>query len=223
MSPGKKITKKQMKEDKLVSTVFKTSEYIQKNPKPFYIGGTAVAVVFIAVILYMWNIDKKNTEAAGYLARAQISYDSGLANNAVIDLKTVVDNYSSTDAAAAACFNLSNIYFDNKNYQEALPYFIRMIEDFPGDNMKTAAAAAGAAACHEQLGDRQEAGRYYQMAAEHYPDDMWAPGYLLSAGRNYEAAGDLESAKQVYNVIIENYDRSRELNTAKRSLAEIES
>jgi tetratricopeptide (TPR) repeat protein len=223
MSPGKKITKKQMKEDKLVSTVFKTSEYIQKNPKPFYIGGSVVAIVFIAVVLYMWNIDKKNNEAAAYLARAQISYDSGLTNDAVIDLKTVVDNYSSTEAAAAACFNLSNIYFDNKNYQEALPYFIRMIEDFPGDKMKVAAAAAGAAACHEQMGNRQEAGRYYQIAAELYPDDMWAPGYLLSAGRNYEAAGDLESAKRVYNVIIENYDRSRELNTAKRSLAEIES
>ena len=100
MSPAKRITKKQMKEDRLVSSVFKTSEYIQKNPKPFIIVGTAAAVIFIAVILFLWNIDKKNTQAAGYLARAQISYDRGFGDDAVIDLQTVVDNYSNTSAAA---------------------------------------------------------------------------------------------------------------------------
>ena len=51
MSPAKRITKKQMKEDRLVSSVFKTSEYIQKNPKPFIIVGTAAAVIFIAGII----------------------------------------------------------------------------------------------------------------------------------------------------------------------------
>lgn len=223
MSPGKKITKKQMKEDKLVKTVFKTGEYIQKNPKPFYIGGSAVAIVFIAVILYMWNVDKKNTQAAGYVARAAISFDSGQTNQAITDLKTVIDDYSSTKSAGDACFTLANIYFENKNYQEALPYFLKMIENYPVDKMKVAAAAAGAGACNEQMGKRQEAGRYFRMAADQYPDKMWAPGYLLEAGRNYRAAGDLEAAKQAYNYIIDNYQTSREFNTAKRSLAEIES
>jgi TolA-binding protein len=223
MSPGKKITKKQMKEDKLVSTVFKTSEYIQKNPKPFYIGGSVVAIVFITVILYMWNIDKKNTEAAGYLARARISYDSGLLNDAIGYLTSVVDDYPTAESAADACFMLANVYFDNQNYQEALPYFIKMIEKYPSDKLKVGSSAAGAASCYEQMGDRQEAGRYYMMAAELYPDKLWAPGFLLNAGRNYRAAGDLESARRAYNDIIENYQNSRELNTAKRSLAEIES
>jgi len=223
MSPGKKITKKQMRQDKLVSTVFRTGEYIQKNPKPFYIGGSVVAVVFIAVILYMWNNDKKNNESAGYFARAQIAYDSGLVNDAIADLKTVIENYPSTEAAAKACFTLSNMYFDNKNYEEALPYFLKMIERYPGDKMKLGASAAGAAACYEQMGNRQEAGRYYMMAAELYPDKMWAPGYLLSAGRNFEAAGDTQSAERAYNNIIDNYKNSRELNAAKRSLAEIQS
>jgi len=222
MSPAKRITKKQMKEDRLVSSVFKTSEYIQKNPKPFIIGGTAVAVIFIAILLYMWNIDKKNTEAAGYLARAQISYDKGLFDDAVIDLRTIIDNYSSTFSAAAAYFNLANIYFDNGNYEEALPNFVGLIENHPEDKMKVASSAAGAAACYEQLGDRQEAGRYYKMAADLYPDKMWAPVYLLEAGRNYTAAGDLVSARLAYNQLINNYEDSRELNTAKRFLAEIE-
>ena len=38
MSPAKRITKKQIKEDKLVTTAFKASEYIQKNPTPFIIN-----------------------------------------------------------------------------------------------------------------------------------------------------------------------------------------
>jgi len=223
MNTGKRITKKQMKEDKLVSSVFKTSEYVQKNPKPFIIGGSAIAIIFIAITLVMWNTDKKNSEAAGYLARAQISYDRGLTNDAIIDLKSVVDNYAGTEYAAPACFNLANIFFENKNYEEALPYFVKMVENYPTDKMKAAGAAAGAAACHEQLGNRQEAGRFYKMAAELFPDEMWAPDYLMNAGRNFAAAGDLESAKLAFNKIITNYKQSRELNNAKRSLAEIES
>ena len=222
MSPAKRITKKQMKEDRLVSSVFKTSEYIQKNPKPFIIVGTAAAVIFIAVILFLWNIDKKNTQAAGYLARAQISYDRGFGDDAVIDLQTVVDNYSNTSAAASACYKLANVFFDNGNYEEALKYFIVMIDNYPDDKMKLAASAAGAAACHEQLGDRQEAGRYYRMAAELYPDKLWAPENLINAGRNYMAAGDLESARMVFNEIIDSYKESRELNSAKRFISEIE-
>ncbi|UCC79517.1 MAG: tetratricopeptide repeat protein [Candidatus Zixiibacteriota bacterium] len=222
MSPAKRITKKQMKEDKLVSSVFKTSEYIQKNPKPFFLGGAAVAVIFIAVVLVLWNIDKKNTQSAGYLVRAQISYDRGMTDDAVIDLQTVVDSYSNTSAAASACLILANIYFENGNYEEARKYFAIMIEKYPEDKMKLASAAAGAAACYEQKGDRLEAGRYYKMAADFYPDKMWAPQNLLNAGRNYMAAGDLESAKTAFNKITSDYKDSRELNTAKRFLSEIE-
>lgn len=223
MSPAKRITKKQMKEDRLVSSVFKTSEYIQKNPKPFIIGGTAVAVIFIAVILFLWNIDKNNNRAAGYLARAQISYDRGLMDDAVIDLQTVVDNYHGTSSASSACFKLANIYFENGNYEEALRYFNIMIDKYPEDKLKLASAAAGAAACHEQAGNRQEAGQYYQMAADFYPNAMWAPQNLLNAGKNYMAAGNLESAKTAFNKITSEYKDSREINTAKRFLSEIES
>ena len=221
MSPGKRITKKQMKEDKLVTSAFKTSEYIQKNPKPFIIGGAAVSIVFIAVILFMWNADKKNLEAERYLVRAQIANDSGLLNDAIIDLKTVIDNYSNTQSAGQACFLLANIFFENKNYEEALRYFKKMVSDYPQDNMKAGGSAAGAAACHEELGDRGEAGRYYQMAANINPVEMWAPGYLLEAGRNFTVAGDLELARSAYNEIINSFNNSREINAAKRSLAEI--
>ncbi len=221
MSPGKRITKKQMKEDKLVTSAFKTSEYIQKNPKLFIIGGAVAAIVFIAVILFMWNIDNKNSEAERYLVRAQIANDSRMLNDAIIDLKTIIDNYSDSRAAGQACYLLANIFFENKNYEEAIIYFKKMVSDYPQDKMKAAGSAAGAAACYEELGDRGEAGRYYQMAAEINPVEMWAPEYLLEAGRNFTAADSLELARSAYNEIINSFNTSREINTAKRALAEI--
>ncbi len=221
MSPGKRITKKQMKEDRLVSTAFKTSEYIQKNPRAFIFGGIAVAVVFTAVLLFLWNTDRKNSEASGYLLRAQVANDSGLLNDTIIDLKMILDDYSDASSAEHACFMLANIYFENKNYEEAFRYFTRMISDYPHDKMKAASSAAGAAACQVELGDRREAGRYYKMAADLHPTEMWAPEYLMKAGTNFTAAGDLESAKLAYNEIINSFKGSRETNNAKRSLAEI--
>jgi TolA-binding protein len=221
MSPAKRITKKQMKEDRLVTSFFKTSEYIQKNPKPFIIGGTVVAVILVAIFLTLWNTDKENREAIAHLARAQISFDQGLSDDAVVELETVVNDYSGTDSAPSACFKLANIYFQNKNYEKALQYFKIMIEQYPDDKMKLAASAAGAGACYEEMGNRAEAGRYYRMAADLYPENMWAPGYLLEAGRNYGAAGDIESARKAYNMIIEDYKDSREVNSAKSSLSEL--
>jgi TolA-binding protein len=223
MSPAKRITKKQMKEDRLVTTAFKASEYLQKNPKPFLIGGSAAAIIFIAILLFFWNIDKKNDEAEGYLSRAQLANDRGLTNEAIADLKKVVDEFSSSRSASSACFTLSNILFDNRNYEEALQYFVLTVEKYASDKMKAASAAAGAGACHEQLGNRQEAGRYFKMAAALYPEEMWAPEYLLRAGWNFAAAGDDESARQAFNEIISKYAKSKELNTARRSLAEIKS
>ena len=223
MSPAPRITKKQMKEDRLVSTAFKASEYVQKNPKPFIYGGVAAAIVFIAILLFYWNADKKNDTAALYLARAQVANDRGLTNEAISDLKSVVNDYPSSKSAATSCFILSNILFDNKNYEEALQYFTIMVQKYPGDQMKAAAAAAGAGACNEQLGDRQEAGKYFKMAADLYPEEMWAPNYLLRAGVNYTAAGDTASAREAYNELITQYAKSRDINTAKTSLAEIES
>ena len=221
MSPARRITKKQIKEDKLVTTAFKASEYIQKNPTRFVISGVAVVVIFVAIVLMMWSADRKENEAAALLARAHLAFDSGQVEDAVADLKNLSDNYSGTDPAAQATFILANRSFQQKNYVEAKSYYDRVIAGYDKDKMVLASAVAGAAACMEIDGNRLEAARLYMEAARIFPDELWAPHYLLRAGMNFVAGGDTSSARMAYSEVDSSYGGSMQANKARRSLAEI--
>ncbi len=221
MSPARRITKKQIKEDKLVTTAFKASEYVQKNPTAFVIGGVGVVVIFVAVILMMWSADRKRNEAATLLARAHLAFDSGQADAAISDLRELAEGYSGTEPAARATFMLANYNFQEKNYAEALSYYNKVIAGYDKDKMMLSSAVAGAAACEEIDGNRLEAGRLYLQAARIFPDELWAPDYLFRAGVNFVAAGDTASAKIAYSEIDSSYGSSLQANKARRSLAEI--
>ncbi len=221
MSPARRITKKQIKEDKLVTTAFKASEYIQKNRTPFVIGGVGVAVVFIAIVLMMWSADRKKNEATTLLARAHLAFDTGQVDAGIGDLRALAENYSGTRPAARGTLLLANYYFQEKNYTEALDYYNKIIAGYDKDRMMLSNAIAGAAACKEIDGDRLEAGRLYQEAARIFPDELWAPDNLLRAGVSFVAAGDTASARIAYSEIDSSYGNSMQAKEARRSLAEI--
>lgn len=221
MSPVKRITKKQIKEDKLVTTAFKASEYIQKNPTPFVISGVAVAVIFIAVVLMMWSADRKKNEAAALLSRAYLAFDSGQVEDAIANLINLGDNYSGTEPAAHATFILANRSFQEKDYAKARSYYDKVIAGYDKDKMVLSSAVAGAAACREIEGDKLEAARLYMEAARIFPGKLWAPDYLLRAGINFAAAGDTTSAKIAYGEVDSSYGSSMQAGKARRSLAEI--
>ena len=62
MTGEKRITKRRMKEDKLVSSTFKATEYIQKNQTPFIVGTLVVAAVFVLVVFMRWSGDRKRND-----------------------------------------------------------------------------------------------------------------------------------------------------------------
>jgi tetratricopeptide (TPR) repeat protein len=221
MSADRRITKKQMKEDKLVTTAFKASEYIQKNPTPFLVGGVAVGVIFVVVILMLWSADRKRNEAEALLARAYVEFDTGQPEMAVDDLISLTEKYSGTDYAPRGCFTLATYYYNQKEYTTALNYYNKIISLYDEDDLVLASAFAGAAACHEIEGDHMEAGRLYSQAAAINPDRLWAPDYLFRAGLNFLAAGDTVQARTAYAKIDSSYDRTMQASRARKYLAEI--
>lgn len=221
MSPGKKFSKKQMREDKLVTTAFKASEYVQKNPTPFIIGGVVVAILFTAILLYTWNSGKKLNESVTLLARARLSLEAGQSESAVADLEDLVLNYSGTEAAGNGAMLMANYNFQTENYEDALKYFLIVIRDYNDHGLRLASATSGAAACYDINGDKLEAARYYQMSAEAYPEDMWGPDQLKQAVNCYLGAGDTAMAITVINNLDSLYQTSAAAMSAKKTLAEI--
>lgn len=221
MATSKRFSKKQIKEDRLVTTAFKTSEYVQKNPTPFVAGGIALAVIMAAILLFIWNADRKQTEASNLLVRARLSMEAGQPETAIPDLESLVRDYSGTEAAGKGALLLASHYYVNQEYEKALQYFDMIVSDYPGDEIRMANAASGAAVCHEFGGNFLEAARYHQISAEAFPDNIWAPEQMKRAMLNYLEAGDTSSAVIVANDLDSLFQNTKEGLAAKRTLAEL--
>ena len=217
----KRLSKKQIKEDKLVTTAFRTSEYIQKNPTPFVIGGVVMAVIFAAILLFMWNADKIESESMTLLARGRLSMETGQAETGKSDLENLITGYSDTKAAGAGALILANYHYTNGQYEDALKYFRMIIENYGGQKMILADAASGAAACLARNKEYAEAARLHEVSADAFPERIWAPGQMKEAVFFYLQAGDTTAAVAVIEKLDSLYETSTESMAAQRLLAEI--
>ncbi len=222
MISRKRFTKKEIKEDKLVTTAFRTSEYIQKNPAPFIYGGVLVAILFAAVLLFMWSADKKQAEATTLLARARLSMEAGQAEVGIADIETLIRDYAGTGQAGHGALKLANYYYHStKEYDKALEYFEIVINEYKDDNVRLANAASGAAACYSRAGNSAEAAGLFRFSADADPQKSWAPGQMKLAIYAYLHAGDTTSAISVIEQLDIMYETSTEAMATQRLLAEI--
>jgi len=221
MSVEKRITKRRMKEDKLVSTTFKATEYVQKNQTPFIIGTIAIIAVFALIVFMRWSGERKRSEAAGILTRAEITAATQNMEQYFADLELLSANYGGTAQGKLATSRLANNYFRAQDYVRAEIYFKRILDRYSNDDILCAAANAGMGAINEVKGDFRQAGEYYEKAAAFGDTPSWASSYLLKAGLDYSKAGDKEKATQALKIIEEKYQNSLELSPARRALAEI--
>jgi predicted negative regulator of RcsB-dependent stress response len=221
MSADKRISKHSMREDKLVSSTFRATEYIQKNQTPFIIGVMALVIVISAIMFIKWSASRKLNDSAALLSRAEMIGAMGQMDQYISTLQLLSDNYSGTAAAKIATLRLANDFFDQNDYTKAEIYYNLLTEKYSSDKMVAATGAAGKAACYEAQGNFLEAARAYEQAAAYKSGDLWSPIYLLRAGQDYTKAGDKKSAEAAYDQIDKQYANSSENNTAKRFRAEL--
>lgn len=122
--------------------------------------------------------------------------------NGRLGLKTVADDYGSTEAGNLAAFYTASALYDLGRGDEALRYFQEV--DGAADYLG-ASALAGEAAVLENKGQHAEAAAKYVAAADRYPSDLFTPGYLLAAVRAYEAAGNVDAGRAALQRIRDDY------------------
>jgi TolA-binding protein len=219
MSP-RRITKKEMKEDKLVTTAFKFSEWIQKHKYPVLLVAGGVALVAIVVFFIFYSRAKRDEKSAALFGKATLEFYAGNTNQAITDLRTVVDQYGGTKDAVQATYYLANVYFYAKDYAKAQSIFQGFIEKYKDNPLLLASAQAGIADCQMENGDFQAAGDNFLKAASLKADNFIAPQYLFAAGQAYLKANQKEKAKEAFEKLIDQYPDSKEVYQAKEQLAE---
>lgn len=220
LTKRKKLSKKEIKEDKLVTTYYKVYGFVEENKKNVLIGAGVLLVIAAAVYFYITQKDKTNEQAAIELARVMQSYDSGAFLEAiegkqgtnVIGLKKIVEEYGNSENGETAKIYLASAYSMLGKLEEAYNYY----EDYSGSiDVMQAASLAGQASYFEYKKDFEKALDYYLQASKISVTNPSNSDYLLRAGINYLNLGKKDEAKEILTQITENYQTSpaaREVN-----------
>ena len=213
LTKKKKLTKKEIKEDKLVTYYYKAYNYFNENKNRIGIYAGGLAVVIAAIYFYMNNKAENNNQAGIQLSRVMSLYDAGAYLEAIegrqgtniVGLKKIVSEYGSTENGETAKIFLANAYQMLGNVEEAVKYY----EDYSGSNkIFKATALSGEAGYFADKKEFEKAADLYLSASRVTKENVLNPEYMLKAAINYIEAGQKEDAKDLLETIRKDYQTS---------------
>lgn len=225
LTKKKKLSKKAIKEDKLVTFYYKAYGYFDENKSRILLYGGALVILVLAVFYYYRTKSEDNVKAGVELAKVMDLYDSGSfleaiegsASNNTVGLKQIVDSYGSTENGETAKIYLADAYNMLGKPQDAFKYYQSYDGDIP---IFRAAALAGEADYYVSQNKRDKAASLYEKASTISKVNVLNSNYLLKAGVNYLRAGDTKQAKETFNRIKKNYPDSDASRQVEKYLAE---
>lgn len=220
----KKLKKKQIQEDKLITTFYQIQDFYEKYQKQIFFGVGIIAVIVVAFLYYTNKMKDDNVIATTEMSRIIPIYDSGNYQEAItgkpgtkiVGLKYIVENYGSTEQGEVAKIYLANSYYFLGKYDKAY----KIYKDYSGSiKMFEAAALAGIGNCLEIKKDYLEAANHFKDAAFVVKANPLNASYLLQAGIDYLKANRKDEAKLYFKMIKDNYKNSQAARKVNRYLA----
>jgi TolA-binding protein len=215
LKPYKRISKRELKQDKFVTITIKAKEYVENNSRMIMWGTVAVLALILIVSFMARSKRQANIKANELLGKATFTLSQGNMQQGETELKELIDNYSGVTAAGQGCFLLAKYYWQKNDYANAKIYFEKYIDDYSGDELLTAAAYAGYGDCLAQEGKTMQAAQNYEKAARVDKESPQTPAYLFSAARAYLTANDLTKAQSLAEEIIKDHEQSEFKNKAE--------
>jgi TolA-binding protein len=217
----KRITKRQIKEDKFVTFYFKTVDFMKHHSNKVTIGLIAFVVIIVLIFFLVQSKREAELNASEQLAKANGEIVRGELQQAIDILLNMSDNYSGTNSASKGVHLLAYTYFQKGEYENAIKYFERYLDDYADDPILTSAAYSGLGASFEQQGKFLEAAQAYEKGAKKYAECYNAPQQLMDAGRCYAIENRIVEARNCYETVMEKYPDSGFKNDAELFLAKI--
>jgi len=220
----KKFSKKQIKEDSLIKSVYSARVFYEENQKNILIVAGSVIVVALLMYFYYSNKSENNIAASAELAKVMPLYRSGAFQEAIdgrpgtdiTGLLSISDKYSGSENGEIARVLLGNCYLNLGKFEEAYDAF----DDYSGDNeIYKATALAGVAMYYENQGEFGDAAKNYEKAAKISKANASVPEYLLNAGINYIKSGSNDKAEKLLTLVKEEYKTSQIIREVEKYLA----
>jgi len=178
------------------------------EPRGFKFGLIGLSVLFFGFTANFFRDPERITPAGEKLVISP-------ADGKVIVVKQVTENeYFQGEAKMVSIFmSPVNVHVNRAPISGTVTHYRYVKGEYfaafdKGADYLGAAAYAGQAAAHEDLGDQRRAAELYREAALVYENKLTSPQYLLEAARSFEAVGDYGSARGAYQLISERFPES---------------
>lgn len=219
LRPRKHLSKKELKEDKLVTLYTKATAWFELYKTYLFGGIAAVAVIILGVFFYLQSSESSEKAASVELTKATRFMETSDLKSAIPLLSNLVKNYGRTSSGHFGRFYLANAFFQNKDYDNAKTNYENFFSSFSGDEHFKAAALGGIAACLEGKKQYEEAAKAFVKAADKYEKSVQAPLFLFKAGRCFVLAGKPDKAKALFQQIVDDYPKAQEKDDALLQLS----
>jgi predicted negative regulator of RcsB-dependent stress response len=208
LNPKKKLSKRELKEDKFVTFTLKAKDFVEENSKLLVRAAIGSLIAVILLTLYINSKKSANVEANSLLGEAQLAIQLNDDSRAEEVLTRLVENFDGVNAAGQGCFLLAKKYWEKDDFVNAKKYFKKYMDDYASDDLLFSGALAGYADCLFNENAKSEAAVYYERAARVDRDLPSTPSYLFSAALAYLESDNLEKARELAEDIVNNFEDS---------------
>lgn len=215
-----KLTKKELKQDKLVQLAYKVEHLYIRYQKWVVAVAAGIVIVVLATILLNRSSKSALREQSYQLTMAKVQMDGGKYDVAMDALNRLVSSAGGAIAGEAK-FLTAKIAYEQNNYSQAADLFSAYLNDFSVDDELDCAATMGLAASYQAMGKTEDAAKTYEESAKKYPNSDCAPFSLWEAYKLYNNLKQKDKAEAMLLTIRDSYSQSTIAPQAKRELDQL--
>ncbi|MCZ6761047.1 MAG: tetratricopeptide repeat protein [Gemmatimonadetes bacterium] len=193
---------------------------VKKHQRKAVGGGVGVAIIAAGIWFTMAAGERRELFADRALQSARASVSVGNLPLAANDLSRVVSTYGGTPAGDEAAILLAHVRLLRNEAALAAAELRAFIQTGPPRHLVVSANALLGTAL-EQVGQMVQAARAYEAATDAARFPFMQAEYLADAARTYRAGGDSQSARLVYERIIEEFSETPSFREARMRLSEL--
>ncbi len=199
MPPAPKVTRRDLKEDKVYLSLATVAEFVARNRS--WVALAALAVVLAFGLGYYWSIHAKRVAAEASWALSKAT-DIESPSERAAALRKVASDFGSAPAARIALFEAANTLYENGRYDDALKAFEEFLKKYPNHALSPAAMEA-VGYCYESLGKWKEAIGAYQRLIQSRPGSPEAARANYRLAACFEKTGEKDKAVAAYKKVVE--------------------
>ncbi len=203
----------------------KSEQFVENNKKSIMVAVGILIAVIGGWFAYGTYISGEEKIAQENIWKSQYYFETDSLDKALMGdgqyfgFEYIAENYKGTNSAKLANYYIGIIYKQKGDLEFAIDYLKKASIKDP---ILGAVALGSIGDCYTDLGDYDEAIKYFNKAVDHSNNSFTAPIYLNKAALTYEFVGNWTKAAKLYQEIINEYSSSPEAALVKKNLARVE-